>query len=233
MLDADGCVADAHSASEISIRAAASVFAAERDARSIAVGTVGVAGTADDIRTGHRTGHNRPLRRSAPPGGQHCRRSSSCRRGLFQIQVRRAKSRQGNLVFRTKCLLGTQDGLLGTQEPRRRRRRFPCRDFARRTWIWWFLIPFGKTQRGVYGRRLIFVSARTNKRHHHLQVLNPSVLTQRVGRGAHYSTLIFHTLGRGGGLLSGVCMSFIFWKPRLLGGTIIFASTPSKANSPL
>ena len=40
------------------------VFTAEQDAVSIPVDTLGVAGAADDILTGH----NRPLRCSDPPG---------------------------------------------------------------------------------------------------------------------------------------------------------------------
>ena len=92
-----------------------------------------------------------------------------------------------------------------------------------------------------------------------VQVLNPSVLTRRGGRAmtrqwrkekksdlakpgfslayAHYLTLIFHTLCRGGVLLSGVRTSFFlnnlrvrhlaFWNSDYSGGTIIYASTPS------
>jgi hypothetical protein len=66
----------------VSCRAAAGVFAVERDATSIPVGTLGVAGAADDILTGH----NRPLWRSAPPVGQHRRRSPSDR--LFRSPPR-------------------------------------------------------------------------------------------------------------------------------------------------
>jgi hypothetical protein len=66
----------------VSCRAAAGVFAVERDATSIPVGTLGVAGAADDILTGH----NRPLWRSAPPVGQH-RRRSPCDR-LFRSPPR-------------------------------------------------------------------------------------------------------------------------------------------------